>query len=240
MRLAPGLLSNFALFTAQAISWVRTLAHASCSATDDARTGGLIASAWYAGRHAQDFPLSKVSWSKYTQVTYAFAWVLMSWAVSCDEICSPTSSVTTPDPHTLGLQDFDIALLPSFVTMAHNHVSTTCVDWDESLPQTQGVKAAISIGGWAGSLHFSSNVASLASRSAFVKTVTDLAQKYSLDGVDFEQVWLSHISRPSLTNFLAGSIPTTEALAAMLSILLIPQIFSHSCKNCATTLSEVN
>jgi chitinase len=193
MRLAPGLLSILAIFTAQAISRVRALAHASCSATDEARAGGLIASAWYAGWHARDFPLSKVSWSKYTQVTYAFAWVLCLWAASCDEICSPTSSVTTPDPHTLGLQDFDIALLPSFVTMAHNHVSTTCVDWDESLPQTQGVKAAVSIGGWAGSLHFSSNVATPANRTAFVKTVTDLAQTYDLDGIDFEQVRLSHL-----------------------------------------------
>jgi len=32
-----------------------------------------IATAWYAGWHAADFPLSKVSWKKYTQVTYAFA-----------------------------------------------------------------------------------------------------------------------------------------------------------------------
>lgn len=32
-----------------------------------------VATAWYAGWHAEDFPLSKVSWSKYTQLTYAFA-----------------------------------------------------------------------------------------------------------------------------------------------------------------------
>jgi chitinase len=32
-----------------------------------------IAAAWYAGWHAQDFPLSKVSWSKYTHMVYAFA-----------------------------------------------------------------------------------------------------------------------------------------------------------------------
>ncbi|KAF9463284.1 chitinase [Collybia nuda] len=33
----------------------------------------LVAAAWYAGWHAKDFPLSKVSWSKYTHMTYAFA-----------------------------------------------------------------------------------------------------------------------------------------------------------------------
>ena len=32
-----------------------------------------VALAWYAGWHATDFPLSKVSWSKYTHLTYAFA-----------------------------------------------------------------------------------------------------------------------------------------------------------------------
>ena len=33
----------------------------------------LVSTAWYAGWHAEDFPLSAVSWSKYTHLTYAFA-----------------------------------------------------------------------------------------------------------------------------------------------------------------------
>jgi chitinase len=32
-----------------------------------------VATAWYAGWHAQDFPLANVSWDKYTEMTYAFA-----------------------------------------------------------------------------------------------------------------------------------------------------------------------
>jgi len=32
-----------------------------------------VAAAWYAGWHGEEFPLSKVSWSKYTHLIYAFA-----------------------------------------------------------------------------------------------------------------------------------------------------------------------
>lgn len=32
----------------------------------------MVASAWYTGWHAADFPLANVSWDKYTQMTYAF------------------------------------------------------------------------------------------------------------------------------------------------------------------------
>src|SRR6266851_5074628 len=32
-----------------------------------------VASSWYASWHSNDLPLSDVSWSKYTSVTYAFA-----------------------------------------------------------------------------------------------------------------------------------------------------------------------
>ena len=35
----------------------------------------MVASAWYTGWHATDFPLSNVSWDKYTQLTYAFGYV---------------------------------------------------------------------------------------------------------------------------------------------------------------------
>lgn len=35
-----------------------------------------VASAWFAGWHATEgFPVSSVSWSKYTSMTYAFAYV---------------------------------------------------------------------------------------------------------------------------------------------------------------------
>jgi len=52
--------------------------------------------------------------------------------------------------------------------------------------QTQGVEAHIAIGGWTGSVYFSSNLATPANRTSFVKTVVDFASKYNLDGVQFE------------------------------------------------------
>ena len=36
-------------------------------------SGTFIASSWYAGWHNSDFPLSDVSWHKYTWAIYAFA-----------------------------------------------------------------------------------------------------------------------------------------------------------------------
>ncbi len=53
---------------------------------------------------------------------------------------------------------------------------------------TKGVKALVSIGGWTGSLYYSANVATAENRTAFVKTVVDLATTYNLDGIDFELV----------------------------------------------------
>lgn len=38
----------------------------------------MVSSAWYAGWHGTDFPPSKVSWEKYTQMTYAFAYIYLS------------------------------------------------------------------------------------------------------------------------------------------------------------------
>ncbi|KAH9849057.1 glycoside hydrolase [Lenzites betulinus] len=62
----------------------------------------IVAYTWYAGWHGTDFPPDKLSWSKYTAVTYAFA-------------------VTTPDVNTVSLEDSDEALLPTFVQQAHQN-----------------------------------------------------------------------------------------------------------------------
>ncbi|KAF8973025.1 glycoside hydrolase superfamily [Flammula alnicola] len=121
------------------------------SSTTISRSNATISAAWYTGWHAADFPLSQVSWSKYTHLTYAFA-------------------TTTPDVSTLSLASSDEQLLPQFVSLAHQH----------------NVKAAISIGGWTGSRWFSPHVRTSGNRTAFVKTVSSLAQKYDLDGLDFD------------------------------------------------------
>jgi len=39
-------------------------------------TPSKVSVAWYAGWHAEQLPVSKVSWSKYTHLTFAFALVL--------------------------------------------------------------------------------------------------------------------------------------------------------------------
>ncbi|RDB20192.1 Chitinase A1 [Hypsizygus marmoreus] len=139
-------------------------------------TSNKVATAWYAGWHSTNgFPLSKVSWSKYTHLTYAFA-------------------QTTPDVTTLDLTGSNPDLLPQFVAEAHQH----------------SVKALVSIGGWSGSRYWSTNVATPEKRTAFVKTVTDFAKKYNLDGLDFDWeypngagVGCNVISPSDTSNFLA-------------------------------------
>jgi chitinase len=64
-----------------------------------------VALAWYGGWHAEDYPLSKVSWNKYTHMTYSFA-------------------ETTPDVHNLSLANSDQELLPQFVKIAKKNVRT--------------------------------------------------------------------------------------------------------------------
>ena len=57
------------------------------------------------------------------------------------------------------------------------------------------MKALLTIGGWTGSQYFSSAVATEVNRTAFVKTVLNLVDKYDLDGLDFEYVLLPAPSR---------------------------------------------
>ncbi|OAX39727.1 glycoside hydrolase family 18 protein [Rhizopogon vinicolor AM-OR11-026] len=68
------------------------------------------------------------------------------------------------------LSSSDASLLPQFVSDAH----------------ANGVQAHISIGGWTGSIYFSSNVATADNRTAFVKAVVNLVNQYDLDGVNFD------------------------------------------------------
>ncbi|KAI0076134.1 chitinase [Panus rudis PR-1116 ss-1] len=111
----------------------------------------MVAAAWYAGWHAQDFPVANVSWDKYTHMTYSFA-------------------ITTPDVKNVSLEGSSPEVLPDFVATAKKN----------------GVKALVSVGGWTGSLYWSSAVGSPENRTAFVKTLTDFATQYELDGLDFD------------------------------------------------------
>lgn len=87
------------------------------------RSSSTISAAWYAGWHATSFPLSQVSWSKYTNLIYAFAWVVR--LISSFHGSSPcfVHRVTTPDVTALSLAPADEILLPQFVSTAHQHVS---------------------------------------------------------------------------------------------------------------------
>lgn len=177
----------------------------------------LVAATWYAGWHAELFPLANVSWEKYTHITYSFA-------------------ETTNNVSALDLSGSDPEMLPKFVKKAHQ----------------EGVKALVSIGGvrtsqsilgrrliqsqWTGGRFYSSNVASAENRTAFVETVTDLATKYHLDGLDFECVPILFLS-PSLLKTTAGSTPQFKALAATQSRPTTPQTSSPSSQNFAPTPS---
>ncbi|KAF9559452.1 glycoside hydrolase family 18 protein [Agrocybe pediades] len=111
----------------------------------------VVATGWYAGWYGDKLPPSQISWSKYNSLTFAFA-------------------TTTPDPSVLALDDQSAALLPTFVTEAHNN----------------NVKALLSVGGWGGSLYYSTAVGNAQNRTAFVKAIVGLANQYNLDGIDFD------------------------------------------------------
>ncbi|KAK7051552.1 hypothetical protein VNI00_004531 [Paramarasmius palmivorus] len=80
--------------------------------------------------------------------------------------------VPTEDPGVVSLSYSRAGpeVLPNFVKAAHDH----------------GVLAILSIGGWNGSVHYSTAVGSPSNRTQFVKALTDLVTKYDLDGLDFD------------------------------------------------------
>jgi hypothetical protein len=107
--------------------------------------------------------------------------------------------VDTLADHPTALQLLILPLLPSprqtksFSLNSSPPLTNTCVYHtitllDLALIQltTQGVQAALTIGGWTGSQGFSSAVATASSRTKFVNAVLGLVSKYDLDGVDFE------------------------------------------------------
>ncbi|KAJ7885186.1 glycoside hydrolase family 18 protein [Mycena olivaceomarginata] len=62
----------------------------------------VIASAWYPGWLATDFPPSSISWNRYNAMTFSFA-------------------TTTPDVSTIALDDVSTQALPEFVSAAKNN-----------------------------------------------------------------------------------------------------------------------
>lgn len=75
----------------------------------------------------------------------------------------------------------------------------------------KGVKALVSVGGWTGSLYYSSAVATSENRTAFVGAITSLAKAYNLDGVDFEYVPVLHTA-PCVHHHIVGNTQTNKGL----------------------------
>ncbi len=50
----------------------------------------------------------------------------------------------------------------------------------------QSVSAILSIGGWSGSIYFSSAVATDANRTAFAQAIIAVTSQYQLDGIELE------------------------------------------------------
>lgn len=65
-----------------------------------------VASTWYAGWHAEDFPPENITWDRYTSATYSFA--------------VPTNNAS----HMLQLNETDAEILPRFVSLAHENVGS--------------------------------------------------------------------------------------------------------------------
>jgi len=57
-----------------------------------------------------------------------------------------------------------------------------------STVEKQNVQAILSIGGWTGSMYYSSAVATPGNRTAFARAVMGVVQQYDLDGIEFEYV----------------------------------------------------
>ncbi|KAI0790447.1 glycoside hydrolase superfamily [Abortiporus biennis] len=96
--------STAASASTSASSAIPTVSGSSSSNSTGGAGDAFVATTWYAGWNSDNFPLSNLSWNKYTSVTYAFG-------------------LTTPDGN-VSLGNQDLLLLPQFVEMAHqNNVS---------------------------------------------------------------------------------------------------------------------
>ncbi|KAJ3894191.1 glycoside hydrolase family 18 protein [Lentinula edodes] len=92
----------------------------------------------------------------------------ISWSKYTDVFFS--FALPTADTQVLTLNGSNGDALPSFVHQAH----------------ANGVNAHVSVGGWGGSIYFSTAMGSAENRTQFVKAITDFATNYSLDGINFD------------------------------------------------------
>ncbi|KAI7901639.1 glycoside hydrolase superfamily [Cokeromyces recurvatus] len=107
---------------------------------------------WLYGRYTP----SKIDFSKYTHVYYAFA---------------VQNTDTTPTWQDSGVFDDYVQYgFPKLISLAH----------------AAGTKVMASVGGWSGSTQFSPMAASESKRAAWIKWNIDFITKYNTDGVDID------------------------------------------------------
>ncbi|KAJ7467140.1 glycoside hydrolase family 18 protein [Mycena latifolia] len=146
-------------------------------------------------------------------------------------------AIPTVDPSAISLAESDEELLPQFVAAAHKN----------------GVMAGLSIGGWGGSQYYSSNIASAGNRTAFVKSVVSLIQKYQLDLVDFDWefpgvqgIGCNIVSSSDTENFLAmlqelraSPVATNVTLTAATALVPFPTTNASTIAEFATVLNWI-
>lgn len=148
----------------------------------------VLVTAWYPGWLGKAFTPSMVPWKKYTAMTFAFACVLSCAWTDEPVLVLMFNSATTPDPSVLFLDQTSLDVLPDFVAIAKQNV---CSSFSHPVMLSdrshfQNVSALLSVGGWTGSQHFSTAMATPESRTLFANALFDLVEKYQLDGLDFD------------------------------------------------------
>ena len=99
-------------------------------ASADGTAGDVVASGWYAGWLGATQPPSQISWTKYSAVTFAFACVYHDLGVLHTWNSRDVSfRTTTPDSSQIALDTQSAALLPQFVSAAHDNVRTFSMDF---------------------------------------------------------------------------------------------------------------
>ncbi len=120
-----------------------------------------------------------------------------------------------------------------FVQKAHENVRGDFRSSDLMLKRlsSQGVKASVSIGGWTGSLFYSSNVGSEQNRTAFIQAIEGLVNKYNLTLLISSTLELRGTSVGADYSLLAGSTPGKQGIAATRYHRMTPPTSSHSSRN---------
>ncbi|TNY17607.1 endochitinase [Rhodotorula diobovata] len=77
---------------------------------------------------------------------------------------------TTPSASAISQAGIDDSLIRDFVSRAHK----------------AGVTVSYTVGGWTGSQHFSTHVATATSRNTFARTLVAVMQQYGFDGIDID------------------------------------------------------